>query len=189
IYAHGGLNSERDAIQRARSLGQVFERNGCYPLFLVWKTGLLETLGHQIEDALRRQPARAGGFGEWFSEQTDLLLEKTVARPMVRPIWSEMKENAQLAFQSARGGDLLITALQKLRSTWGRDLEIHLVGHSAGAYVLGHLLNSASHRDLSSAFASIHLMAPACTVQFANQHYTPHAELMRRLHLYLLSDR
>src|SRR5690606_26564823 len=65
----------------------------------------------------------------------------------------------------------------------------HLVGHSAGAYVLGHLLNSASHRDLSSAFASIHLMAPACTVQFANQHYTPHAELMRRLHLYLLSDR
>ena len=36
---------------------------------------------------------------------------------------------------------------------------------------------------------SIHLYAPACTVQFANRHYTPHEDLMKRLHLHVLSDR
>jgi hypothetical protein len=36
---------------------------------------------------------------------------------------------------------------------------------------------------------SMHLFAPACSVQFANRHYTPHADLMRRLHLHILSDR
>jgi hypothetical protein len=35
----------------------------------------------------------------------------------------------------------------------------------------------------------MHLFAPACTVQFANQHYAPQADLMKRLHLRILSDR
>lgn len=46
IYAHGGLNSEGDAIQRAQAMGRYFLGNGCYPLFLVWKSGLLESFGN-----------------------------------------------------------------------------------------------------------------------------------------------
>ncbi len=45
IYAHGGLNSEVSAIQRAQAMGRYFMGNGCYPLFLVWKSGLLESIG------------------------------------------------------------------------------------------------------------------------------------------------
>jgi len=40
IYAHGGLNSEASAIGRAQAMGRYFLGNGCYPLFLVWKSGL-----------------------------------------------------------------------------------------------------------------------------------------------------
>lgn len=189
IYAHGGLNSEDAAIQRARAMGRHFLGNDCYPLFLVWKTGLLESIGNIISDAFRKQPVLAGGVGEWVSEKTDLLLEKTIGRPLARPVWSEMKENAELAFGSGRGGDLLITALQKLADTWGDALEVHLVGHSAGAIILGHLLTALAARRLADKVKTIHLYAPACTVQFANRHYAPHTDLMKRLYMQVLSDR
>ena len=189
VFAHGGLNSEDAAIERARAMGRHFVGNGCYPLFLVWKTGLLETLGYIVADAMRKQPALAAGVGEWITERTDLLVEKSIGRPIARPIWSEMKENAELVFGSGRGGDLLITALQKLANTWGDDFELHLVGHSAGAIILGHMLSALTARGLAGKVRSVHLYAPACSVQFANRHYAPHAELMQRLYLRILSDR
>ncbi|MGH6648959.1 glycoside hydrolase family 19 protein [Aquabacterium sp.] len=189
IYAHGGLNSEADGIKRARAMGRFFTGNGCYPLFLAWKTGLGESIGNIIQEAWRKQPPTAAGVGEWITDRTDLLIEKSIGRPLVKPVWSEMKENAELAFNTTRGGDLLITALQKLISTWGDDLEIHLVGHSAGSIILGHMLDLAAKRGLTGQISSIQLWAPACTVQFANQHYAPHTDLMKKLYLQVLSDR
>ncbi|MBC7918660.1 MAG: peptidoglycan-binding protein [Rhodoferax sp.] len=189
IYAHGGLNSEDVGIARARAMGRHFVGNDCYPLFLVWKTGLQESIADMLSDAFRKQPAMAGGIGEAISEKTDLLVEKMIGRPLVRPIWSEMKENAELAFGNGRGGDLLITALQKLRDTWGDALEVHLVGHSAGSILLGHMLTALKARKLDTLVKSTHLFAPACTVQFANKHYAPLPDVMRNLYLHVLSDR
>jgi hypothetical protein len=189
IYAHGGLNSESAAIQRARAMGRYFMGNDCYPLFLVWKTGLLESVGNMMSEWRRGQPARAEGFGEWVTEKTDLLIEKALGRPVIRPIWSEMKENAELAFNTSRGGDLLITALQKLIATWGDQLEIHLVGHSAGSIILGHMVSLMAQRNLADKITAIHLYAPACTVQFANKHYAPRADIMKKMNIALLSDR
>ena len=189
IYAHGGLNSEADAIGRARAMGRHFAANGCWPLFLVWKTGLLESIGHIISDGWRRQPPAASGIGEWITERGDRLLEQVVGRPLARPVWSEMKENAALAFEPGRAGDLLVTALRKLADTWGDALEVHLVGHSAGAILLGHLLSAMAARQCVSWIRSTHLYAPACTVQFANRHYATLPEVMKRLHVDLLSDR
>lgn len=188
IYAHGGLNAEDAAMKRARAMGRHFLGNGCYPLFLVWKTGLLESFANIVQEAVGIQPGLAGGVAEWVSEKTDLLIEKTLGRGIARPLWSEMKENAELAFGSGRGGDLLVTALQKLVATWADKLEIHLVGHSAGSIILGHLLTSLAARGLAPKVSSIHLYAPACTVQFANRHYAPQSELMKRLYLHVLSD-
>ncbi|MNJ54257.1 hypothetical protein D3C77_496910 [compost metagenome] len=53
--------------------------------------------------------------------------------------------------------------------TWGSNLEIHLVGHSAGAIFLGHLVDLLAVRELKGRIGSLHLYAPACTVQFANR--------------------
>jgi hypothetical protein len=188
IYAHGGLNSESSAITRARAMGRHFVGNDCYPLFLVWKTGMLESICHLISDASRGEPTRTG-FGEAITERTDLLLENTVGRALARPIWSEMKENAELAYGIGRGGDIFINALQRLRDSWGDQLELHLIGHSAGAIMLGHLVSSLIARGMAGQIASTHLYAPACTVQFANRHYALQPELMKRLHIHILSDR
>ena len=197
LYVHGGLNDEGAAIKRASAMGRYFVANGCYPLFLVWKTGLLETLGNILEDRRQVDRGLAGaGIGEWISEKTDLLLEKTVGRPVARPIWSEMKENADLAFAPRRGGDLLLDALQALASTWGDAFELHVVGHSAGSIALGHLIAALARRKaegrdggLHDRLASAHLYAPACSVPFANARYARNAHVMERLHIDVLSDR
>ena len=188
IYAHGGLNSESDAVERARAMGRYFMGNDCYPLFLVWKTGLLESIGDIMSEWHSGQPARVGSIADWITDRTDLMIEKTLGRFAVRPIWSEMKENAELAFSSSRGGDLLVTALQKLIATWGDALEIHLIGHSAGSIILGHMVSLMAQRGLVEKVSSIHLYAPACSVQFANRCYAPHANLMKRMEISLLAD-
>ncbi len=194
LYVHGGLNSEEAAIKRASAMGRFFIGNGCYPLFLVWKTGVLESVGGIIASSFQRQPAAAGA-GEWFSEKTDLLVEKSIGRPLAKPIWSEMKENACLAYANRRGGDLLLDALQSLVGTWGKKFELHIVGHSAGAIALGHLLGALHKRaaagqdgGLNACLASAHLYAPACSVAFANTQYASNEEVMKRLHLDVLSD-
>ncbi|MEQ1871807.1 MAG: C1 family peptidase [Vicinamibacterales bacterium] len=188
IYAHGGLNAEEDALARARALGPFFTGNDCYPLFWVWKSGLLESIGDMYADRSRNQPALVGGIGGWLAEQTDAFVEKTLGRGFARPVWSEMKENAELACNERRSGDLLSAALAKVADTWGDDFELHLVGHSAGSILLGHLLTPLEARGLTSRIASIELYAPACTVHFANRHYASRSDLMKRLHLAVLSD-
>lgn len=190
LYVHGGLNSEDDAIKRARAMGRYFLGNGCYPLFLVWKSGLLESLNNIVEDKSASGPAGiAGGPLDWITDKlTDPVIEKTIGRPFARPLWSEMKENAELAAASGRGGDLLTDALRSLASSWGDKFELHLVGHSAGSIALGRLLGSLAQKDLIPSVKSVHLYAPACTVGFANRHYAPHADIMQRLHLDILAD-
>ena len=196
LYVHGGLNSEADAIKRARAMGRFFLGNGCYPLFLVWKTGLFESIGDIVGDAFHGQPQRAGA-SEWLSEKTDVIVEKTIGRPAARPIWSEMKENAGLAFEARRGGDVLVDALETLAGTWGAQFELHVVGHSAGSIALGHLLSSLRARKppalapktLADFVTSAHLYAPACTVDFANRHYALDAALMGKLFVDILSDK
>ncbi|MFT3857358.1 MAG: peptidoglycan-binding protein [Aquabacterium sp.] len=197
IYAHGGLNSEDAAISRARAMGRFFVGNGCYPLFLVWKTGLMESIGNIFSDWWQKQPAGKGFLERLMEkaiERTDRLIEDTIGRRGAKPVWSEMKENAALAFSPSRGGQLLLNALMQLRDTWGDDLEIHLVGHSAGSIILGHMVTGMAQQaqarsaTVDQLIDSVHLYAPACTVQFANEHYAPHRALLETLHIDLLSD-
>lgn len=190
IYAHGGLNSQGDAIKRAQAMGRYFLGNGCYPLFLVWKSGLLESLSNILTDkANSGTGGKAGAVGGWVTDRiTDPVVEKTIGRPFARPLWSEMKENAELAAESGRGGDLLTEALRSLASSWGDKFELHLIGHSAGSIILGRLLGNLAQKNLNASVKTVHLFAPACTVAFANRHYAPQTEIMNRLHLDILSD-
>ena len=191
VYAHGGLNSEPEAIARARAMGRYFTGNGCYPLFLAWKTGPLETIANIIAEriGLASRGAATRTTGELISAATDRLIETAIGRPFARPLWSEMKENAALASHPGRGCDLLTNGLRLLADQWGDGFELHLIGHSAGAILLGHLLQNLAWKELSGRVATIHLYAPACTVAFANRYYAPHTGLMRHLHLDLLTDR
>ena len=185
LFVHGGLNSESDAIDRASALGRFFTANGCYPLFLVWKTGLIESISDIVH-------AKFGGprAGAGISDLTDKLIETFARAGGAKSIWSEMKDNARLAYEPRHGGELLIDALQMLATKWDRDFELHLIGHSAGSIAIGELIAALAKRgsSLKQRIASISLFAPACTVSFANATYAADRDMMDRLWLDILSD-
>lgn len=184
IYAHGGLNSEEAALHRAAKLGPILLENGIYPLFYVWKSGLAETLGHILQEAARQVlglPAEGPAAGwleelhertkRWLNhltEATDTKFEEVCQAAHARGLWSEMKENAEVATRPGRGLALLTQSIAELKKSHPK-LELHLIGHSAGAIVLGHLLQLL--QATKQPVASCHLFAPACTVPLAMQTY------------------
>jgi hypothetical protein len=174
VYAHGGLNDEAAGLTRARFLAPYFEANGIRPLFVVWRTGLLETLSAALSDVADAVlPWRAGNWladaVDWAAERKDRSVEYA-ARIAVKPLWTEMKENAALAAKPGGALTLIADRLSELRARWPK-IELHLVGHSAGGIVLGHLLPLLSAHGI--AVRSLHLYAPACTLHFAREYYVP----------------
>jgi hypothetical protein len=196
VYAHGGLNSEDASIERIQTLAPYFKANGAYPIFLTWRTGPAETLKSILDDELKRVPRPEGDVGDMFDrikETAAEVVDRTVevlARPAAKPIWSQMKQNAAASVESGRGSAHLADALAALKAKLPH-LEIHVVGHSAGSILLGHLLDVLPARGVT--VASCHLYAPACTVRFALDHYVPAIENKtldrKRLHIHLLSDK
>ncbi len=201
IYAHGGLNSEQDAIDRVRVLAPYFEANGIYPLFIAWRTGPAETLGQMLQDKFHSffgvhddDEMRAAGFLSDLADARDRRVEELSNR-VLKGVWSEMRENAARSATSGRGLDLLAKKLALLRREFKTGaLEIHLVGHSAGSILLGHLLKClaepASGKPVNVATCSLY--AAACSTQFALDHYLRAAKDIlpgQNLHLHYLTDR
>lgn len=200
LYAHGGLNAEGASIQRIRVLAPYFLANGIYPLFFTWKTGpgetlksMLEDLKHRIVDSGDRSEGWLDKLREAASEAKDRAIE-AVGRQFARGIWSEMRENAAGGATDDHVLDLTADMLRELRDALtrqGQTLELHLVGHSAGSILLGHLLGRLAGADPLPA-ASCELYAAACSSAFAVQHYGA-AELagvlsLTTLRLHVLTD-
>ncbi len=199
LYAHGGLNDEADSLKRIRCMAPYFEANGVYPLFFTWKTGVLESLLGIVEDSARRFFPWSAGIDDFIEAAKqrgagalDRGLEVACENLGVKALWSQMKQNAGEAGNKSngdRGGWLTLMALAELKNTVP-ELEIHLVGHSAGSILLGHLLDHFPGLGLKAASCSLY--APACTLDFANGHYikavTKGALPMESFHLHLLSE-
>ncbi len=175
IYAHGGLNSEETGLLRARLMTPAFLTNGIYPIFLVWKSGYFETMAsYQRDQHDSTADTYVGSHRENFFERTADALIEPAARLIFKAVWDQMKTNARRCSNLAEGaGGLLALAdgLERL-SRLDPEVEIHLVGHSAGAFVLGHWLSYLQQLKLN--VRSAHLMAPACTIGFALKHWFPH---------------
>jgi hypothetical protein len=97
-----------------------------------------------------------------------------------------MKQNAAAAASHAGGATKVVDALQRLVQKVG-GVELHLVGHSAGSIILGHMLPLLAGRGLKAQTCTLY--APACSVRFALEYYGGARALDRRnLHVHLLSD-
>lgn len=169
IYAHGGLNSEDEGVARAREMAAPFVDNRIYPIFIAWKTGPLESIINLFKG---RELPESKIAGNVFSDNvSDPALENTIGPTVARGLWNEMKFAAQAANTPDGGLTQLANALQSLLLQMP-DLEIHLVGHSAGSLLLGPMVASLVKRRIP--IGSAHLYAPACTIAFANEHWLPH---------------
>ncbi len=209
IYAHGGLNSEQDSINRVRIMAPYFKANGIYPLFITWRTGFLESIVDEIEDHIEKiflnagispSSAKAKGIFHKFQEAIDRAIEIFANKVVIKGVWNEMKENARLASDRALPGFaqhgkttagamvLLAKALKRLQNEF--DIQIHLAGHSAGSILFGYWLDVLIQEAIK--IETLTLYAPACNIAFANKHYIKAYKKgvlsQEKSYIYMMSD-
>ena len=145
------------------------------------------------------------GKGEEINQRTgglldimDMLIEKAV-RSLGTRLWDEMKSDARLPFEPRGAGETTLRLLVEQwarRASANRPMKLHLVGHSTGAVLIGHLL-AALDRTVAkrTTVASCSLMAPACSMEFFQAHYRPRlgaaataVTRIERLKIYNLDD-
>lgn len=167
IYAHGGLTDENAAAENARAWIPRLYDEKIFPVFLMWETGAIKTIGNMIEDKLAPDDGRAAGgwqkvkdaWKEWWNQRVE-----GIARPLGRPLWNEMKENAaRISSNPDSGARLLLDLCQAKGREYGLPrIRLHLVGHSAGAILHSHLGTAAIQAGFD--LRSVSLIAPAVRV-------------------------
>jgi hypothetical protein len=161
LYAHGGVVSEADGLKIAQKQLGWWLNNHVYPLFFVWESGPLETVGDVLVDQVRKWlPFGAEGFDLW--EPLDRSVEG-ISRETFWWMWDQMKENAAAASEPISpskkaairwpptsttaietmsdlpGASLTVDRLRRYRDKHPH-LEVSLAGHSAGTIFLSALL-------------------------------------------------
>ncbi len=167
IYAHGGLNDEEAAARSARLWVPRLYEERIFPVFLMWETGAIKTLSNLIEDRLAPERGLAGGvldrlrerWSEWWNQRVE-----AVARPLGRPLWNEMKQNAERISSNPDSGVRQLLALYSANARrYGLpSMRLHLIGHSAGAILHSHLGAQAVASGFDLRTAS--LIAPAVRI-------------------------
>jgi len=190
LYVHGGLNSEEDAMKRVRILAPYFKANGIYPLFVAWRTGIGETLKSILDDALGTSsagPRAEGWMGDAFDrieqlagDAKDRTIEVGAEKLLGKAVWQQMKQNAAASAEDRGGTALLAGHLATLAGGAGAP-RLHVVAHSAGSILLGHLFTHLRDARSGVVIQSTTLYAPACTTRFAVDHYAAaaHGGLLR----------
>jgi hypothetical protein len=164
IWAHGGLANESDGLLGAYRKTLWWNRNGVYPLFFVWETGLLEALGRVVRGVFGAEETVATeGILDSATEFTDRRIE-TLARTLGGvDVWGDMKESAEIASGPEGGATLAARRLASFCERHPGAVELHAVGHSAGAIFHASFLKAAQQAGVP-AFENLFLLAPAIRV-------------------------
>lgn len=207
LYAHGGLVGETTAIQRLADYRSALLDHQVYPLSFIWNTDFWSTVSNLLADtiALRRPEGIddfARGSLDFLLDRLDDGLEPLACALEGEKLWGEMKQNGQLATQSETGGARLALDLLRQLVAAESDIELHIVGHSAGAVFHAPLVQLlTSDGEISSgpmkgrtgyglSIASCTLWAPACTLRLFKEAYLPAINngRIRRFTLFTLTD-
>jgi hypothetical protein len=191
VYAHGGLVGESGAVQRVSEYRKECLEREIYPLAFIWKSDFWTTLTNILEDAFERR--RDEGFldsaKDFMLDRLDDALEPLARALMGKMQWDEMKENALGATTSQDGGARLVANHLAAQARSDPSVEIHIVGHSAGAIFLAPFVQMLT-QELELGIASCTLWAPACTIETFTAHYAPALDsgTIDRFALFTLTD-
>lgn len=175
LYAHGGLVSEQAAVQRLAEYRPRLLDGQVYPLAFIWRTDYWTTLTNILQDAVRRRRPEGvlDAAKDFMLDRFDDALEPLARSFSGKLAWDKMKENAMAASAGQGAAVRVADHLQALTATMP-GLEIHLVGHSAGAVFCAPLVKLLADRGLK--IGTCTLWAPACTVALFDQYYQPALE-------------
>jgi hypothetical protein len=178
FQAHGGLNDEAAGLAIARKSVAWWLENDIYPIYFVWETGLFESIGQLLQRAI-------SGKRDLADYTSDPLIQETVRFLGAPKIWGVMKQNARTASSpdtlgetrqahpGREGGAYLVAQqLAAFCKRHGDAVELHAVGHSAGAIFHSWFIPCALDLGVP-AFRSLHLMAPAVRVDLFKEKLAP----------------
>ena len=203
LYAHGGLVPEATAVQRLADVRPALLQAGIYPISFVWHSDFWTTAKNILEEALRRRKPEG-----LLTDAKDFMLDRLddAMEPLARVLsgkmqWDEMKENALLAMTAEEGGARL--ALDEIARLPQKNLQIHLVGHSAGSIFHAPLVRALTSpkgtiksgylkgkKGYGLPIESCTLWAPAVTIALFKQTYLPAIvdRTLSRFALFTLTD-
>lgn len=169
LYAHGGLVGEREGLALVLARQRFWALNGIYPVYFVWETGLRETLRDAIGAAVAGRRIARGAV-------LDEAIER-LARPAGRALWRQMKQSAERACAPDGGARIFAEMLATAVPALGDEVELHAVGHSAGAVFLSHfvpaLADVATRAGHGVALRTLSLLAPAVTTALFKRQLVP----------------
>jgi len=170
FYAHGGLVSEEGGIRPVLRRLPFWRQNGMYPIFFCWETGLKET----VQDLLGSIVQGQRGF---VDDTIDAGLE-FLAGAAGRQVWSQMKRVAELASQAGGGARTVADLTRDFWNDHHARMEMHAVGHSAGAIFQAFFLPTLLDRKPKAGVPdlkvnSLHFLAPAATTALFEANLLP----------------
>lgn len=174
IVASSGIYPMDGTIRTIAGLRDPFMQQEVYPLVLLWNAGFAE----RMTEILTRgwQSRQAPGSSRPPAESGDRLDEslETLCRRMGGWVeWDHVKRTAARTVEAQGALSVMLDQLDRAfrdadANKW--PFEVHLVGESCAAWLLGHLLQKlATPREAGGfghAVASMTLCAPACTTDF-----------------------
>jgi len=187
LVAHGGLVEEIQGMRTALRHRDWWIANNVYPINFVWRTGLDESIKDRWGINLM-VPTTGVSTDTPIDTDTTMLntdnpswMWQTIGKlPAFQKIWSTMKQNAKDNFappnpgitidwndasnisDQISGGTLTVSRLAKYSKDHPGEVEIHLIGHSAGAIFCDPLLKLLHANAL--AVTSVTFLAPAIRV-------------------------
>lgn len=185
LYAHGGLVSEKNALQRIENYLPALLDAQVYPLAFVWKTDYWTTLSNILKDALghRRAEGIIDASKDFALDRIDDTLEPLARLLTGKAQWDEMKENGIAATVRADGGARFVAELLAGLADADSKIEFHVAAHSAGSIFHAPLVQYLATRGeigngpmrgttgLGATIQSCTLWAPACTVELFKHSY------------------
>lgn len=185
LYAHGGLVSENAAVQRLSEYRTELLKAEVYPISFIWHSDAWSTITNILQDTFnrRRPEGFLDGTKDFMLDRLDDALEP-VARSLTGKLqWEEMKENAMKATTSKTGAARITLELIAELLNEFKDLEIHIVGHSAGSIFHAPLIELITKKGKITTgrlkgengygfkIKTCTMWAPACTIDLFKEHY------------------
>jgi Caspase domain/N-acetylmuramoyl-L-alanine amidase len=200
FFAHGGLNDEKGSLETAIKRIPWWVKNDIYPIFFIWETGLMETLGQMLErktdDVWGKIKSIFGrrGAGEFIADHaTDPAIERLARAVGGVSIWGAMKDSAERASAPNTGGAWLAARHLSdfLKTANGHPVELHAVGHSAGSIFHAHFLAAVTSAlgPNGPGIRTLHHLAPAIRVDLFKSKVLPLlGKGIDQLTLYTMTD-
>ena len=163
LYAHGGLVSEKNGLAQAQfhiNWWKQSAADGIYPIYFIWKTGLGETIAQLLGLAGSTSRDLAATGRAWIS---DPLVAAIGRRLGGEAVWSGMKRDAEQAVLPDGVATYVAQRLKQLCDLYPGKVELHAVGHSAGAIFHSHFI-PLSTVTKNPYFTTTSFLAPAVRV-------------------------